>query len=149
MTALLLMLFLQITPVQRQQVLNAANKFMPGITWQAKSVLVADFSCHGRSEPAILGTSHSETASRYAVAAIFLDGLNKQPELFFDNVHEPDDVELKMESLDYDPKEEIGQTLQGFKRSRTCQGLNMADNHTDSLHIYWNEDLRDFDDWRR
>jgi hypothetical protein len=148
MMSLLLALLFQITTAQRQQVLNAANKFMPGITWQAKSVLIGDFSCRGRSEQAILGTSHSETARRYAVAAIFLDGLDKQPELFFDDLHITDDVKLIVESLDFDPQETLGHSLQGFKRSKTCKGLNMDDNQTDSLHIYWDAKSRDFDAWR-
>jgi hypothetical protein len=149
--SLLLVLFLQVTATanQKQEVFKAARHFMPGITWQQDSVLIADFSCRGHREQAILGTHHPDTASPYAIVAVFLDRLNKQPEFITDSVHVPADAKLTLESLDYDPEDEIGSSIPGFKRSKVCIGLNVADDHTDSLHIYWNHYFRGFGFWRR
>ena len=147
--SLLLVLLLQITANQKLEVLGAANKFMPGITWKESSVVIGDFTCRGRREQAILGIGHPEAAGPYAILAVFLDGFNRQPELIRDPVHVAADIELTTESLDYEPEDEIGTPLQGFQRSKICKGLNLADNYTDSLHIFWNHDLRHFDLWRR
>jgi hypothetical protein len=58
-------------------------------------------------------------------------------------------IKMTIESVDYDPEDEIGVAIQGFRRSKTCKGLNIADDHTDSIHIYWNHYFREFDLWRR
>ena len=146
---LLLILLLQITPTQKLQVITAANKLMPGITWKEDSVVIGDFTCRGRTERAIVGLGHSEAAFPYAILAVFLDGLDKQPELIRDSVHIAANVKLTTESLDYDPQQETGVPIEGFQRSKTCKGLNLADDNTDSLHIYWNHSFRSFDLWRR
>jgi hypothetical protein len=56
---------------------------------------------------------------------------------------------LKLETLDYDPKEDPGYGLGGFRRFETCKGLNMSDEDSDSAHIYWNHESRRFDMWTR
>lgn len=146
---LLLALLLALTAAQKQQVLSAANKLMPGVTWKQKSVLSADFTCRGRTEYAILGTVKSEAAQPYAIAAVFLDGLNKQPQLIKDRVHVTEEIQLTTEDLDYDLAEETGTPSSGFQRSKTCSGLNLGDDRSDSLHIYWDHVLRDFFIWSR
>ena len=145
---LLLALLLQITAIQKQQVFDAANKLMPSISWKQNSVTVADFTCRGRQEQAILGTVKSEAAEPYAILAVFLDGLNKQPELIRDSVHVTERVQLTTESLDYSIEEAIGTPMGGFERSQTCKGLNLADGETDSIHIYWDHSVRMFFTWR-
>ena len=95
----------------------------------------------------ILGTVKSEAAGSNAIAAVFLDGLNKQPELIKDSVHVAAEVQLTAESLDYDIAEETGTPMSGFQRSITCSGLNLADERKDSTHIYWNHELHDFFGW--
>src|SRR5438552_8702069 len=136
---------LQITANQKLDVTRAANKFMPGITWKENSVVIGDFTCRGRTEKAILGVSHPEAARPYVILAVFLDGINKQPEIIRDSTHNPVYAALTTESLDYDPRENVGDTLEGFQRSKTCKGLNIADGQRDSFHIYWNHEFREFD----
>jgi len=55
------------------------------------------------------------------------------------------DVSLTMtlESLDSAPDGDTG-PLPGFRRSRTCKGLNLTDDMIDSVHIYWNHDAKRF-----
>jgi len=145
--SLLFALLLQLTSNQNLQVIGAANKFMPGISWKENSVVIGDFTCRGRIEQAILGVSQPETARPYMILAVFLDGINKQPEIIRDSIHNPAYAELTTESLDYDPRENVGDTLEGFQRSKTCKGLNIADGQRDSFHIYWNHESREFDWW--
>jgi len=122
----------------------AAAKFVPGISWQPKSALIADFSCRGHREQAILGMTPNEI-----VIAVFLNGLTEKPEVlrYSAAVRDRRTVKLTIEHLDYDPKEAVGVDLPGFQRSRVCQGLNLSDGKIDSAHIYWNHDTKQFDDW--
>lgn len=130
------------------QVFTAADKLIPGVTWKQNSVLTADFTCRGRTEYALLGTVKSEAAGSYAIVAVFLDGLNKQPELLKDMARNLASIELTVESLDYDaPEIAPGVPGQGFESSKTCKGLNLADGETDSRHIFWNHVFHGFDSW--
>ena len=136
---------LLLSAAQNPTVDQAAAKFVPGVTWRPKSVLTTDFSCRGRKEQAILGVSNKEI-----VIAVFLNGLTEPPEVLRYSAAERDAkaAHLTLESLDFDPKDEIGD-LPGFRKSRTCQGLNLSDDRIDSAHIYWNHDAKRFNDWVR
>jgi hypothetical protein len=121
----------------------AASKFVPGVTWRSNSILTADFSCRGRKEQAILGVTSTEI-----VIAVFLNGTTEKPEVLRYSAAARDarKARLRLESLDYSPNEDTG-PLPGFRRSRTCHGLNLTDDEVDSAHIYWNHDAKRFDDW--
>jgi hypothetical protein len=124
----------------------AASKFVPGVTWRPNSVLTADFSCRGRKEQAILGSTATEI-----VIAVFLSGTSAPPEVlrYTAMARNARTATLTIESLDYDPKKQDDLDLPGFRRSRTCKGLNLSDGRVDSAHIYWNHDTKRFDDWAR
>ena len=136
---------LSLSGAQVPTVSQASSKFVPGVTWRPNSVLTADFTCRGRKEQAILGITAQEI-----VIAVFLDGLTEAPEIlrYSADVRDARDARLSLESLDYDPKDDVGD-LPGFRRSRTCQGLNLSDDKIDSSHIYWNHDAKRFNDWVR
>jgi hypothetical protein len=123
---------------------KAATKYVTKVAWRRDSALAGNFTCAGRTEQAILGVSKTEI-----VIAVFVHGLNMRPEVlrYSAENRNPTTVKLEAESLDYDPKEVIGYDPDGFKRSRSCHGLNLSDGETDSAHIYWNERLHRFDDW--
>jgi len=123
---------------------KAAARYVTKVAWRRDSALAGNFACAGRTEEAILGVSKTEI-----VVAVFVHGLNMRPEIlrYSANSRNPATVKLEVESLDYDPKEVIGYDPDGFKRSRSCKGLNLSDGETDSAHIYWNEKLHRFDDW--
>jgi hypothetical protein len=125
---------------------TAAAKFFPAITWRPTSVITADFTCRGRKEEAILGATTSEI-----VVAVFVNGITQAPEVlrYSARARNPRTAKLTIESLDFDPRKEEGYDLPGFRRSRTCKGLNLADGEVDSAHIYWNHDAKRFDDWVR
>ncbi|HUI54152.1 MAG TPA: hypothetical protein VLY04_04225 [Bryobacteraceae bacterium] len=123
---------------------KAAAKYVPGITWQARSVVSGNFTCRGRKEQAILGVSASEI-----LVAVFVTGTNAPPELlrYSAKARNPKTAELAVEDLDYDPKQDIGYEPDGFQRSKSCKGLNLGDGLTDSAHIYWNRKSHRFEDW--
>ena len=138
----LIILLLQGAAAQPPSITTAATKHVPEVRWQAKSVVAADFTCRGRKEQAILGTSRSEI-----VIAIFVNGTDQPPQIlrYSAEVRDPRTATLAVEDLDYDPNE-VG-PLPGFKASRTCKGLNLSDGQVDSAHIYWNHTAARFDDW--
>ena len=123
---------------------KAATKYVPGVAWQRRSIVFGNFTCHVRKEQAILGVSESEI-----VIAVFVHGFGSRPEVLRDSGkgRSPNTTELKIEDLDYDPKEMIGSDLDGFRRSKSCKGLNLSDGETDSAHIYWNHKSQRFEDW--
>lgn len=120
-------------------------KYVPGMAWQRLSVVSGDFSCLGRKQPAILGTSASEI-----VIVVFLNGLETRPQVlrYSAKALNPKTLKLAIEDLNQDPKEIIGIELPGFRPSKSCKGLNLSDGETDSSHIYWNHDSQRFDAWR-
>jgi hypothetical protein len=129
---------------QRIAVVSAAGKYVPGVTWHSESVMSGDFTCRGRMEQAILGITGQEI-----IIVVFINGLENKPEILHDKVHTPADAELTIEGLDYDPNEQAGVELEGFLRSKVCKGLNIADNHVASFHVYWNQKDSRFDWWSR
>ena len=129
---------------QRIAVVGAANKYVPGIIWHSESVISGDFTCRGRIEQAILGITAQEI-----MVVVFINGLQNKPEVLRDKVHTPADAELTIEDLDYDAKDQAGVELEGFLRSKVCKGLNIADNHVDSFHVYWNHKDSQFNWWPR
>jgi hypothetical protein len=140
-----LLLFSQIG-VDQEALTKAATRYVPGVSWRARSVVTADFTCRGRLQTAILDASPSEI-----VVAVFLNGTNSRPEVPRSSakVRDPASATLQTESLDYDPKEDPGYVLPGFQRSKTCKGLNLSDGEIDSAHIYWNHESLRFDGWVR
>ena len=133
---------LQAQSSDRTAVASAAKKFLPGVTWQAQSVIAADFTCDGRVDQAILGLDPKDI-----VIAIFIQGLGTAPEVSRSGERRRELVKIRVESLDYDPKEVVEDDLPGFRRSKSCKGINLYDDLVDSLHLYWNHTAKRFDGW--
>ena len=123
---------------------RAATKYVAGVAWRRHSIVSGNFTCQGRKEQAILGVSKSEI-----VIAVFVNGFDARPEVlrYSGKARNPKTAKLEIEDLDYDPKEMIGGDLDGFRRSKSCKGLNLSDGGTDSAHIYWSHKSRRFEDW--
>jgi hypothetical protein len=58
-------------------------------------------------------------------------------------------AEIKLESMDYNPIEMVGE-LEGFKKSKTCSGINLytTDGECDSFHYFWNYKRKQMQWWR-
>lgn len=119
------------------------------VTWEPRSVLVADVDCDGKPDSAFVGRS----AVRVAVGLIRGGGL--APDVISFGVHGAaredevgsSDAKLILESLGYDPRDMIGD-IAGFQRSTVCKGLNLGDGESDSMHLFWNHTSHHLDWWR-
>ena len=125
----------------------SAARYVPEVNWRANSVVRADFSCQGRVETAILGTSQSQI-----LIAIFLNGLTKPPEVlrYSAKARRAASAVLAIEDMNFELQEfekDVGYVPGGLRPSKTCKGLNLSDGATDSAHIFWNHLTRRFDDW--
>lgn len=130
-----------------EDVAAAAKTHYPAATWQAESVLTGDFTCEGREEFAILGTS-----SEFIVIAVFTHDLTVMLEIlkYSAKARVAEWAVLRKESRDFTP-EEIkagpGYVPEGWTPSETCSDLNLTDNNVDSAHIYWDTTNKRFADW--
>ena len=127
-------------------VATAASKFVPNVMWRSKSVLSADFTCRGRKEQAILGSSSTDI-----VIAVFVNGPTQSPEVlrYSTQMRDPAKARLTLESLAYDATDPDAPDLRKYRFSRSCKGLNLDDGRIDAAHIYWNPEAKRFEDWVR
>jgi hypothetical protein len=114
---------------------RAASRFVPLVIWKPDSVVEGNFSCMGRRQRAILGTSKTEI-----VVAVFLNGLSNQPEIlrYSGRVRNPESAKLSVESMDFDRKKyekEVGPLPAALRPSKTCKGLNMSDQESVSTFV--------------
>ncbi len=128
-------------------VMAAAKRADGVIRWQPKSIIDGDFTCRGRKELAILGTSSKEI-----VIAVFARDVAKPLDVmrFSGIARNPASAILSVESLDFtiqDFEREIGTVPDGLVPSKTCIGLNMTDQMIDSAHIYWHRKHGRFESW--
>jgi hypothetical protein len=125
----------------------AATRFVGGVDWQEKSVLRADFSCAGKRQSAILGTSKDEI-----VVAVFTHDLARAPEVlrFASQDRKPAAAKIRLDHSSLS-REEIatlaGTVPPGYRPSKTCKGVRLSDDASDAAHIYWDHDARRFDSW--
>lgn len=125
----------------------AAERFIGGIQWQAQSVLTADFSCAGKRQNAILGTSDKEI-----VVALFTQGLARPPEVlrFAGEGRKPGAAKIRLDDITLTPDEVrtlAGALPPGYRPSASCKGVRLSDDASDAAHIYWDHEARRFDSW--
>ena len=138
-----------ITPRTARSILSAADST---VVWDSASKVVGDIDCDSHVDTAIVGRA----SKAIQVGIVF--GVSTRPNIStidiapeVQNALPTGDVSLTAESIDYDPatEEEGPGELEGFRRSSTCTGLNLSDDETDSLHMYWNHRANRLDWWRR
>lgn len=145
-----LMIFLVASSVragENAQLLAAASRADSNVSWQEKSIVRGDFTCNGRKELAILGTSPNEIV----VAVFGVDSAKPVGVMRFSaSVWNPESAVLVTEPLDFTRDEfvrEVGFLPEGLQPSKTCLGLNMSDQRVDSAHIYWDRANRRLKSW--
>jgi hypothetical protein len=131
-------------PASDSVVAIAASKFVPDVTWRSQSVRRANFTCEGRRQAAILGTTGTEI-----VIAVFTNGITRKPEVLPFSARTRDALtsELVLESLENgagDDAPDLGR----FHFSRNCRGLALQDGKVDGVHVYWNPERKQFE-WTR
>ena len=145
--AVLLLCVVQVRAGSDDFVFSAATSADRTVTWQRKSILAGDFTCHGKREFAVLGTKAKEIVvavirppSRKPIDVLRYSGVARSPESAI----------LTIEPLDFNLEEleqHVGYVPDGLEPSKTCQGLNMTDQMIDSAHIYWHRKKRRFESW--
>jgi hypothetical protein len=135
-------------PVKRDVALHLLSAARPDIRWDAKSGLIADFDCDGSPDAAFLGRTEGKAFVGLVRAA------SAQPEILEFGVGGPAQSalcdgpgKLALESLDYDPAEEVGK-IDGFVRSRRCKGLVLSGGGCDAIHLFWNHKTNRLEWWR-
>jgi hypothetical protein len=140
--------FPQSQQTPRQVALQMLSTARPDVQWDAASVLSADFDCDGRRDQVLLGRSPGK------VFIGLVRAVPSKPEILEFAVdaslqaaicQEPAKVEV--ESLDYDPADAVGK-IPGFRRSRTCRGIQLSGGDCDSVHIFWNHQTKHLGSWR-
>ncbi len=135
------------------KLVELVQKKYPGVKWDTKSMKKADFNCDGKGDFALLGKEGSKVAVAVVLGPLtdnskilitrLLVGKNSQ-----DSLCSPR-AKLSIEDQDYDPAENFdGVPLPGFRRSKTCKGINVSDGESDSFHFFWNHDLKSLQWWR-
>ncbi len=123
------------------------------VAWSADSAIIGDIDCDGLPDTALLGHGRADVR----VGIVF--GMTKPPSITTIEIAPSvqtalptANVRLVVDDMDYDPTNvaEGGPgPLEGFRRSKSCVGLNLSDGDTDSMHMYWNHVAGRLDLWRR
>jgi len=126
---------------------ESLQRVRPDVHWD-KQTISGDFNCDGRKDHAALG----HQPGKVFVGIVLSDGT--QPHILEFAVHRGENAAvcspaavLRKESLDYDPKETVGE-LEGFHQTKDCWGLQLEDDECDSIHFYWNTVTRQVAWWR-
>ncbi len=115
----------------------------------SKTDLVGDIDCDGHLDEVSYSVSQDavrldvklRAQPRVAMLMTFSIGLHSQGSLC------AAPVSVALESLDFDPKEEVGD-LTGLRRSTICKGIVLDDKQCDAIHVYWNRDTHALAFWR-
>ncbi len=120
---------------------------LPGIQWEQQA-LTLDCDCDGRNDRAFLGRFKGRIFVGFASGAgskVDLLEFSVNPNVQAAICSEP--AKLEVESLDFDPTKSIGK-VDGFVRSKTCQGLRLSGGGCDAIHIFWNRKTQALNWWR-
>jgi hypothetical protein len=134
--------------VKRDVALHLLSSARPDVRWDPKSGLIADFDCDGSPDAAFLGRTEGNVFVGLVRAA------SAQPEILEFGVGGAAQSalcdgpgKLALESLDYDPAEEVSR-IDGFVRSRRCKGLVLSGGECDPIHLFWNHKTNRLEWWR-
>lgn len=120
---------------------------LPGIQWENQA-LTLDCDCDGRKDRAYLGRFKGRVFVGFASGTgskVDLLEFSVNPNVQAAICSEP--AKLEVESLDIDPSKTIG-NIDGFVRSKTCQGLRLSGGGCDAIHIFWNRKTKSLNWWR-
>ena len=123
------------------------RNLLPDIQWEKQS-LTLDCDCDGRNDHAYLGRYKGRVFVGFASGTgskVDLLEFSVNPNVQAAICSEP--AKLEVESLDVDPSRTIGK-IDGFVRSKTCQGLRLSGGGCDAIHIFWNRKTQALNWWR-
>lgn len=135
------------------RIIELLQRKYAGVNWDKKSIIKADINCDGKGDAAVLGKEGEKV-----VVAVIRGPLDKESKIHLTRLlvgkHSQDSLcgrraRLSIEDQDYDPSEIFdGEPLSGFRRSKTCKGINVSDGECDSFHFFWNHELKTLQWWR-
>ncbi|TAM78719.1 MAG: hypothetical protein EPN47_20240 [Acidobacteria bacterium] len=136
---------------EQERVLQLLHKKAPNVIWGGASLLRGNFNPDDKIDYALLG---QEGKNRVFVGVVYspLEPKGQVDILEFGVGQDQGSLcrlpaQLKLESLDYGPSDEVGK-ISGFRRSSKVMGLNLADGDCDSFHLFWNYQSHHIDWWR-
>lgn len=124
--------------------------FADEVIWKEASSVSADINCDGIPDTAKLGFLDNYVR---LLVTINPDGPSQFIDFGLGMPSQQDapcgrDPVLTIEYMDYDLVEIFGENPEGFKRSKTCKGLNINAGECDSMHIFWNHETNHINWWR-
>ena len=128
------------------------KKHNPKVKWES-IIGQDDVNCDGKKDYIVVGKVNNRLhvavvlgplSDKSKVSSINI-GLGS--ERYQDSLGEKD-PSIRIVSLDYDPKEVTGFPAEGFKRSKTCKGIEIGGEETDEFNVYWNHKKNILDWWR-
>jgi len=135
---------------ERAKAEEALRAARPGLSWRHEQSI--DVDCDGQRDEVF--TAKDKTHYYVAAVAPRKAGKPKISVVKFqlsgsgqDSFCGPPEP-LQPEPLDTDPREELGATPEGFRRSARCKGLNLAAGECDTFHLYWNHKAGELNWWR-
>jgi hypothetical protein len=134
---------------QTRGVPKALTSAAPEVKWDPNTRLRADLDCDGAPDQAFLGRAGGRVYIGVLRAgdprpAILDFGISTGMQ----NAICAEPAVLALERLDYDPAEVVGALPEGFRRSKTCRGLDLSGGDCDSIHVFWNHKRGRFGWWR-
>ncbi len=134
------------------RIMKLVQNHNPKVTWE-KIVGHGDVNCDGIEDYVVKG----KAGKRIHIAVVLgpvkdnsrvtaLDfglGCEKYQDSLFEK-----DPAIRIVPLDYDPKEELGEAIEGFQRSKKCTGIQVGGAESDEINIYWNHKTNNIDWWR-
>ena len=138
---------LQIVSADEGALRQAAHSHCLDAQWKLNQAITADVACDGKRDVVLLGSTEHEV-----IILVFRSGLKKKPDaiLFQTSRVAKETVSLTTESLDVDDtdfKQMLGETPEGFRRSKICKGLRLSDGQKDALHVYWHRKRHELSAW--
>lgn len=135
------------------QVCELAHKKVTDVEWNCNKLLIGDVNCDGQDDYVI----EALTEHRIHIA-IVLGPLSQSSrvevltfgvgnERYQDSLSEKDPT-IQLAPLDYDPKEMIGSSLEGYQPSKSCKDVTIGGELSDEIHVYWNHKTNNIGWWR-
>jgi len=129
--------------------LERLRKEQPGVTWNAKTAVIADVLCSGQQQVVVAGTK----SRRKVVIAVVSKVAAEQPTILEFALNSRSQAafcaaptQIKSYPLDCDAD---GEKLPGCSPRKGCSGFSVTDDQCDSFNFYWNSRRKSLEWWRR
>jgi hypothetical protein len=135
-----------------ENISKVLKKHNPKVKWE-RMLGQADINCDGKQDYIAIGKAKNRLYVAVAIGPLSDKSKVSSINIGLGNEGYQDSLgetnpSVRIVSLDYDPKETTGLTVEGFKRSKTCKGVEIGGEETDEFNVYWNHKKDSLDWWR-